>query len=364
MKNYLEHLKLPALYKKTPHKTGLPPGTLIYTGTRKQEPVQIALIDYDQSQLEERQLDSIQQMSELSKTDSNSWVNLDGIHNVELIEQIGQQFQLHPLVLEDIVHVGQRPKVEDYDTYLYIVLKMLQYNKDSRTVESEQVSIILSQHCLVTFQERPGDVFEAVRQRIRSCKGRIRKMGCDYLAYALIDAIVDEYFTILEIFGERIETLEEVLLSDSDRDIFHDIHHLKRELTLLRRSIWPLREMVLGLDRSENALVKKPTKIFLRDLYDHTIQIMDTIESFRDVASSLLDLYMSMVSNRMNNVMKVLTIIATIFIPLGFIAGVFGMNFENMPELTWQWAYPVGFWAVIAAIVVGMFMFFMKKKWL
>ena len=364
MKNYLEHFKLPTLYKKTSQKTGLPPGTLIYTGTRKQEPVQIELIDYDEKQLEEKKLDSVQQILEYQKTDSNSWINLDGIHNVEFIEHIGQQFQLHPLVLEDIVHVGQRPKMEDYDTYLFIVLKMLQYDEQSRTVETEQVSMILGPHYLMTFQERPGDVFESVRQRIRSTKGRIRKMGCDYLGYALIDAIIDEYFKILEAFGERIESLEELLLNDTDRDILHEIHHIKRELTLLRKSVWPLREMIAGLDRTETGIMKKSTKIYLRDLYDHTIQIMDTLESFRDVSSGLLDLHMSMVSNRMNNVMKVLTIIATIFIPLGFIAGVFGMNFEHMPELKLPWAYPFGFWAVIAGIVIGMFVFFKRKKWL
>jgi magnesium transporter len=364
MKQYLEHLKLPTLYKKTSQKTGLPPGTLIYTGTRKQEPIRIELIDYDENQLEEKKLESVQQITELQKTDSNSWINLDGIHNVEFIDQIGQQFRLHPLVLEDIVHVGQRPKLEDYDTYLYIVLKMLQYNETSRTVESEQVSMILGPHYLMTFQEHAGDVFESVRQRIRSTKGRIRKMGCDYLAYALMDAIVDEYFKILEAFGERIEAIEESLLNNSNRDIFHEIYHIKRELTLLRKSVWPLREMIAGMDRSEAGIMAKNTKLFLRDLYDHTIQIIDTIESFRDVSSGLLDLHMSMVSNRMNNVMKVLTIIATIFIPLGFIAGVFGMNFDNMKELRWQWAYPTGFWTLIVAIVIGMFVFFKRKKWL
>ncbi|MHC5156739.1 MAG: magnesium/cobalt transporter CorA, partial [Planctomycetota bacterium] len=293
-----------------------------------------------------------------------SWINIDGIHNVEIIEQIGKHFDLHSLVLEDIVHVGQRPKLEEFDDHLFIVLKMLSYNQQDHSVESEQVSMILGSHYLLTFQEHTGDVFEQIRQRIRSGKGRIRKMGCDYLAYALVDAIVDNYFQILEVFGERIESLEESLLVDSGRDILHDIHHLKRELTFLRRSVWPLREMVAGMERMESALIKKSTRIFIRDLYDHTIQIMDTVESFRDVASGLLDLYMSSVSNRMNAVMKVLTIIATIFIPLGFIAGVFGMNFEHMPELKWQWAYPVGFWTMIVFIVAGMVWFFKQKKWL
>ena len=364
MKIDLNHLKLPSLYKKTSNKTGLPPGTLVYTGDKKAESVRIHLIDYDETKVDEKPLDSIQQISALRQTDSNSWINLDGIHNVELIEQIGREFELHPLILEDIAHTGQRPKMEDYDTGLYIVLKMLQYDEQKQAVESEQVSIILGPHYLVTFQERSGDVFEIVRQRIRSGKGRVRKMGCDYLAYALIDAIVDNYFHILETFSERIERMEDILLNEPTDAVLAQIHSLKRELTLLRKSVWPLRELVAGLDRVESGLIKKTTRVFIRDLYDHTIQIIDTIESFREVVAGMMDLYMSVVSNRMNAVMKVLTIIATIFIPLGFIAGVFGMNFVHMPELKWQWAYPVGFWAIILAIVTAMFWFFKHKKWL
>ena len=360
----LNPIKFSSLYKKAPQKTGLPPGTLVYTGSYVDKPLELTLIDYDEANLNEKKLESVEDIFACKDSSTVSWINIDGIHNVEMIEQIGKHFDLHSLVLEDIVHVGQRAKLDEFDQHLFIVLKMLSYNEQTHAVENEQVSMVLGPGYLLTFQEHPGDVFEQIRQRIRSAKGRIRKMGSDYLAYTLMDSIVDEYYKILEIFGERIETLEDSLLSNSDHDILHEIHHLKRELTLLRRSVWPLREMVSALDRSEGSLIQKSTKIFLRDLYDHTIQIMDTIESFRDVASGLLDLYMSMVSNRMNNVMKVLTIIATIFIPLGFIAGVFGMNFENMPELKWWWAYPVGFWVLIAAIVVGMVIFFKRKKWL
>jgi len=360
----LKPLKFSSLYKKTTLKTGLPPGTLVYTGAHADKSPELTLIDYDEANLTEKKLESVQETFICKDSKTVSWINIDGVHNVEIIEQIGKHFDLHSLVLEDIVHVRQRPKIEEFEDHLFIVLKMLSYNERSQSVESEQVSMILGSHYLLTFQEHTGDVFEQIRQRIRSGKGRIRKMGSDYLAYALIDAIVDNYFHILEVFGERIESLEESLLSNSGRDILHDIHHLKRELTLLRKSVWPLREMVSGLERMESALVKKGTRIFIRDLYDHTIQIIDTIESFRDVASGLLDLYMSSVSNRMNAVMKVLTIIATIFIPLGFIAGVFGMNFENMLELKWQWAYPVGFWSLIVLIVAGMVWFFKRKKWL
>lgn len=365
MKIDLNHFKLPSLYKRPPQKTGgLPPGTPVYTGVEKQEPVRIYLIDYDETKADEKVVDSVQQISPLRQTDSNSWINFDGIHNVEMVEQIGQMFELHPLVLEDIVHTAQRPKMEDYDSYLYIVLKMLQYNDQKHAVESEQVSMILGPHCLITFQERQGDVFEMVRQRIRSGKGRIRKMGCDYLAYGLIDAIVDHYFHILEIFSERIERLEEVLLDEPTDEVLGQIHALKRELTLLRKSVWPLRELVAGLDRLESGLIKKATKVFIRDLYDHTIQIIDTIESFREVVAGMMDLYMSAVSNRMNAVMKVLTIIATIFMPLAFVAGVFGMNFKHMPELEWQWSYPIGFWSVIVLIMLTMIVYFKRKNWL
>jgi magnesium transporter len=357
-------LKLPSLYKKKSSKTGLPPGTLVYTGEAKPEPVRIDLIEYNETTINEKKLDSIGQIADFQRTEINSWINFDGIHDVGLIEHIGQEFHLHPLVLEDIAHIGQRSKMEDYGDYLYIVLKMLQYNENTHTVEAEQVSMILGPHWLLTFQEHEGDVFEMVRQRIRSGKGRVRKMACDYLAYALIDAIVDYYFHVLELLSEQIEELEEVLLNNPTDAVLGRIHSLKRELTLLRKSVWPLRELVAGLDRLESGLVEKPTKVFVRDLYDHTIQIIDTIESFREVVAGMMDLYMSAVSNRMNAVMKVLTVIATIFIPLGFVAGIFGMNFDHMPELQWQWAYPLGFWLMIGVIVIGMLVYFKVKKWL
>lgn len=364
MKLHLERLKLPSLYHRTPQKIGLPPGTPVYTGLEQAKPVKIELIDYDESGVREQVLDPSEPLSPFCGTGSASWINVDGIHQVDLLEKVGRQLDLHPLVLEDIVHTGQRPKMEDYDSYLYIVLRMLQYDQQRHAVDSEQVSIILGPHYLITFQEHEGDVFELVRQRIRTGKGRIRKMGCDYLAYALIDAIVDHYFHVLEKFSEQIEQLEEVLLNNPTDAVLGRIHVLKRELTLLRKSVWPLRELVAGLDRLESGLVKKSTKVFIRDLYDHTIQIIDTIESFREVVSGMTDLYLSVVSNRMNGVMKVLTIIATIFIPLGFIAGVFGMNFEHMPETEWYWSYPVGFWTLIVVIMTGMVLYFKSKKWL
>jgi len=288
---------------------------------------------------------------------------LFGLHEVEIIEKLGKQFELHSLILEDILHTEQRPKYEDFDKYIFIVLGMLSFNEEIQAVESEQVSLILGANFVISFQERTGDVFEPIRDRIRNAKGRIRKMGPDYLAYALTDAIVDSYFAILEKVGEKIESMEEELVSDPTEKTLHQIHTMKREMISLRRSVWPLREVISGMQKSESSVIKELTEIYLRDVYDHTIQIIDTIESFRDMVSGMLDIYLSSISNKMNAVMKVLTIIATIFIPLTFVAGIYGMNFEHMPELKWKWAYP-GVWVVMLVITGIMLTYFRRKKWL
>jgi magnesium transporter len=266
---------------------------------------------------------------------------VDGLHELNVVEKMGAHFGIHPLVLEDIVHTGQRTKAEEFETYIYIVLKMLVYDETVDHITAEQVSLLLGPHILFSFQEKEGDVFEYVRERIRKARGRIRKSGCDYLAYALMDAVVDQYFAILERLGDKIEALEEQLLEQPTPQILEDIHHLKREMIFMRKQVWPLREVINSLIKDPSELIQETTHIYLRDVYDHTIQVIDTIESFRDVLSGLSDLYLSTVSNRMNEVMKVLTIMATIFIPLTFIAGIYGMNFEFMPELKWQWSYPV-----------------------
>jgi len=280
-----------------------------------------------------------------------------------VIEKLGTAFDLHPLLLEDILSTAQRPKFEDYEKSIFLVLKMLRFGDDHQVVETEQVSLIVGPNFVLSFQERVGDVFDSVRDRLRSGKGRIRKLGADYLAYSLLDAIVDSYFLVLEKLGERIEDLEEELVSDPSQKTLRHIHTLKREMITLRRSIWPLRELVGGLQRSESPLVAESTRVYLRDVYDHTVQIIDTIESFRDMVSGMLDIYLSSVSNRMNAVMKVLTIIATLFIPLTFIAGVYGMNFEHMPELKWRYSYAV-VWAVMIGVASIMLAYFRRKKWL
>jgi magnesium transporter len=281
---------------------------------------------------------------------------------VGLIERLGKQFELHPLILEDILSTEQRPKLEDYDKHLFIVVRMLTYNGQADSVEAEQVSMVVGANFLISFQEAVGDVFDVIRDRIRNAKGRIRKMGADYLAYSLIDALVDNYFGILERLGEKIGSVEEELVTKPSQETLRRIQFLKREMIFLRKSVWPLREVINGLQRSESSLVTKPTVIYLRDVYDHTIHIMDTIESFRDMISGMLEIYVSSISNKLNSIMKVLTIIATIFIPLTFIVGVYGMNFPNMPELRWRWSYPL-VWVVIIASAVGMLVYFRKKNW-
>lgn len=355
--------------KKRSHKSGLPPGTLVHVGAKKVEKTNITVIDYDVDNFVEKELKTIEECFPRRDKQAVSWINLTGLHQLDIIEKTGKHFDLHPLVLEDIVNTGQRPKIEDFDSYLFIVIKMLYPDEGHAEVHSEQVSLIVGSHVVISFQEKAGDVFNPVRERIRSGKGRIRKMGTDYLAYALLDAIVDSYFAILEKFSEEMEETEKKLVSDPGPQILQDLHRLKGEMIFLRKSIWPLREVLSGLLRRESSLIQESTVLYLRDVYDHTIQIIDTIETFRDLISGMLDTYLSSVSNKMNEVMKVLTVIATTFIPLTFIAGIYGMNFNpevspwNMPELNWEYGYFVAM-GIMIIIALGMVLYFKGKKWL
>ncbi|WP_407356728.1 magnesium/cobalt transporter CorA [Methanolobus sp. WCC5] len=344
-------------------KAGLSPGSLVHVGEERTEKPKITIIDYDRDNFQERVVDNIEECFPFKDYPTISWINIDGIHQVDIIEKLGKHFGLHPLVMEDIVHTNQRPKMEDYDSYIYIVLKMLWFAEDDTDVKAEQVSIILGQNYVISFQEVEGDTFNFVRERLRTSKGRIRLMGADYLAYALLDSIVDNYFIIIERFGEIIEDLEEQLIEKPSPETLQSIHDLKKEMIYLRKSVWPLREVISGLQRSESSLIKESTFAFLKDIYDHTIQVADAIETFRDVLSGILDVYLSSVSNKMNEVMKTLTIIATIFIPLTFVAGVYGMNFEYMPELAWELAYPA-VWFVFILIFVSMYAYFRRKNWM
>ena len=351
------------LIKKRSHKAGLPPGTITPMTDERGAKLRITAIDYDESQLEEIEAKTIEDVLPFKAKPTVTWINLDGIHRTDVIEEIGRNFGIHPLVLEDIVNTGQRPKMEDFGDYLYVVIRMLCHNADNDEVRSEQVSLVIGPNFVISFQEMEGDVFDTIRDRIRKAKGRIRKMGADYLAYALIDAVVDGYFLILERFGERIEGMEDELIANPSPEALQTIHTLKRELIYLRKSVWPLRETISGMQRSESSLIADGTQLYLRDVYDHTIQVIDTVESLRDMVSGMLDTYLSSVSNRMNEVMKVLTIIATIFIPITFIAGIYGMNFAFMPELGWRGGYFVVL-GVMAGAALAMVIYFRRKRWL
>ena len=351
------------LFRSFPQKPGATPGTLVYTGPERVEPVVVHLIEYDQDVCEERDLSLDTDFKEISEASRLTWINLDGLDDLDLTKKIGTAFDLHPLVQEDLVNTGQRPKVEEYDQYFFVVLRMLTWDAGSLSVKNDQVGIIIGDGHVLSFQEGAGDVWQRVRERIRAESGRLRNRGSDYLAYALIDAIVDNYFNILESFAEQMEVLEEEVLKTPTEETMHRIHSLRQEMVVVRRAVWPLRELVNTLVRTESPLIDAGTGVFLRDVYDHTIQVVDIAESLREVVSGLMDLYMSSVSNRMNEIMKVLTIMASIFIPLTFLAGIYGMNFEGMPELGIPWAYPA-ILGIMGALAIGLLVFFRKRGWL
>lgn len=361
--NPVHHLKIVGrLVRRSPKRPGSAPGTIVHTGRKKVERARISFMDYDASDLRERELESVDACFPLRDTSTVTWVNVDGLHDVELIRKLGDHFGFHPLVLEDIASVGQRPKAEEHDDYLYLVLHMLSFDARTRRVESEQVSLVVGPNYVFSFQERVGDVFDAVRDRLRSTKGRIRARGTDYLAYALMDAIVDGYYSVLEQVGNEIEELDLQVMEEPEQGTLYRIHDLKREMLVIRRAVWPLRDVMSQLLRSDHPGIADETKVFLRDVYDHTVQALDTVETLRDLASGLTDLYLSSVGHRQNEVMKVLTIMASIFIPLTFLAGVYGMNFEYMPELSVPWAYPAVL-GVMAAVGAGMTWYFKRRGW-
>jgi magnesium transporter len=347
---------------KRSQKAGLPPGSLVYVGDETAGKTTIEVIDYTWERIDEVSVQDAGDLAAYRDSETVTWINITGLHEVGVVEKVGEIFGLHPLILEDILNTEQRPKMEDYDETIYVVMKMIGSLEDER-VADEQISLVLGERYVISFQERPGDVFDPVRDRIRSPRWRARRFGADYLAYALIDALVDGYFHVIERFGERIETVDDLIISDPDPDTIRSIRELRRELIFLRKSVWPMREVISGLERSDSVLITQQTRIYFRDVYDHTIQVIDTLETYRDMAAGMLDIYLSSTSNRMNEVMKVLTIIATIFIPLSFIAGVFGMNFRNMPELEWGYGYPASL-ALMAGVAFVMLIYFRKKRWI
>jgi len=355
--------KMPGILKKRAGKAGLPPGTLVHIGEKSDREIRIKVLDYGPDRCVEKEIAGIEECFYFAEPSVISWIDMEGLHEVELIQKLGDCQGFNPLMLEDIVNTDQRPKLEDFGDYLYIVVKMLSEGSDGG-IAVEQLSLVLGANFLISFQEGlDGDPFGPIRDRLKGGKGKIRTMGADYLAYALIDAVVDGYFGVLERIGERIEDLEEEVVSAPSPDTVRRIHHLKRQMIVLRKVLWPLREVIGALERRESSLVSEPVTIYLRDVYDHTIQAIDAVEAYRDILAGLLDVYLSSISNRLNEIMKFLTIIGTIFLPLSFIAGLYGMNFKNMPELGWEWGYPACL-LLMSAISVGMLFFFKRRKWL
>ena len=349
---------------KRSRKAGLPPGTPVYTGERKSENTRIMLLHYNEQDAVEQEMKSAQECLSLRNAPGVTWINITGLHEVETLAQFGAAFALHPLVLEDILNTDQRPKIEDYGDYLYIVIRRLgSAAAGTEDVQMEQISLILGPNLVISFLESDSGVFDGVKERILKNRGRLRRFGADYLAYELMDAVVDNYFGVFEKLGERIDLLQETLISRPTSASLQALYALKRELLSLRKSVWPLREVLSGMQRGDSALIQRDTGLYLRDVYDHTAHIIDTLETYRDMLASMMDIYLSSLSIRLNEVMKVLTIIATIFMPLTFIVGVYGMNFHHMPELSWRWGYPL-VWLLMTGVSVGMLAFFRRKKWI
>ncbi len=356
-------------HRRLSRKLGLKPGSVVYVGAERTEPVHIDVIDYSESEYTQKSYLTVDEAAKYMDSPSISWINVNGIHNAELVESLGNKFRIHSLALEDAVNTGQRPKIEDSEEYIFIVLKMLSGFTESGDIKSEQVSVIFGKQWVITFQETGEDVFEPIRKRIYRTEPRVRFMSSDYLAYALVDAVVDHYFVLLEHMGEKIDSLDDNVSDNPKPGDLESIRKLKRQLIFMRKAVWPLREVIGGLERNESALVKDSTAPYIRDLYEHVIQVIDTVETFRDMVSGLLDLYHTGISNRMNEIMKVLTIFASVFIPLGFLAGVYGMNFDtsvspfNLPELGYRYGY-IMFWCAVVLIGGGLFWFFRSRKWL
>lgn len=350
------------LFKRSLKKRGLPPGTLTVPEGVTTGPPTVTLLQYDSGTFTEKTVTSDETLvHEIPGT--VAWLNSDGLGDIELFRRAGREFDIHDLSLEDILNIDQRPKIEEHEGYFLIIVKMIYCNQPTSEIEVEQISLILRDNLVITFQEKPGDVFEGIRERLRNNKGRIRRERADYLLFALLDAIVDNYFMVFEQLGEQITACENEVISSPLPSTSAKIHALRNRLIMLRRAIWPLRDVVSELKRAESDLFGDETKPYFKDLYDHTLQIIEAMETYRDVLSGLLDGYQNAVSNRMNEIMKILTIISTLFIPLSFLAGLYGMNFKNMPELEWPWGYPL-LLAVMGLLAAGLLLFFRRKRWI
>ena len=352
----------PKRKKKAASKIGMPPGSIVYLGEKKVDKVTIKVTEYDEAGAETYEIKSVEEIDPFTDTPQVTWISVCGLHETDFLKQVGEKFKIHPLVLEDILNVDTRPKIEITDDYLFIVMKLVLFNPDQKILETEQVSFILGRSFLFSFSERTDEIFNPIKDRITSQLGKIRKRGSDYLLYALMDIVVDHYFLALEKIDELIESLDDEVIKNPERSQIESIYNLRNLLLHIRRSVYPLREIVNQLIKDDSDLLDESIEPYLRDLYDHTIHITETIEQQREVTNGLMEIYLSMMSNKMNEVMKVLTVIATIFIPLTFIVGIYGMNFPNMPEMNWPWAY-FAVWGIMIAVVVGMVVYFRRKNW-
>lgn len=346
---------------KSDQLIGQAPGTLIYTGKKRTEKVSIEVFSYDEESLDRVKGDNIAEALSVCREDRVNWINIAGLHNEAIIEQIGEAYQLSNLLLEDVLMVDQRPKVEDFDEHMLFTIKMF-HNKTAAGIEYEQISFVLGKNYVISFQENPEDIFDLLRERLEGSFGKIRQKKADYLFYRFIDTIVDNYFLVLDTVAIKLEELEDEVLERPSIQSLQKLQVIRKETIFLRRSIYPLRESINFLNKSESSLLRRETERFLNDVYDHTIQVIESLETYRDLQSSIKDLYMNMTSNKMNEIMKVLTIMSTIFIPITFIAGIYGMNFQYMPELGYSWAYPA-VWGLMSLVVITMLLYFRSKKW-
>jgi magnesium transporter len=350
--------------KKLARKSGMPPGSLVYTGhVAVSNDAKITLFDFDEQHCVEKNITKIEECLPFANASSVTWINVDSVQTPGVLEAFGKTLGFHPLMLEDVLNTEQRPKYEDYGDYVFVVVKMLDLEGPERQMTIEQLSLVVGANYVISFQERPGDVFNPVRERIRKGVGRIRKMRPDYTAYAIIDSVVDRYFDVIDHIGNKIEKLENELVSNPKPNTLREIHALRRELIFVRKSVWPLREVIASLQRTDSDLIHDNTGLYLRDLYDHVIRITDSIDTYRDMLSGMQDVYLSSISNRTNEVMKVLTLFSSIFLPLTFITGLFGMNFHNFPELDWQYGFQ-GTLVLLLLLGVSMLVFFKFKKWI
>jgi magnesium transporter len=353
--------KISFINRQRSKKSFLPPGTVEPNNAMQAENVVITIIQYNEKFIQETIITNLNELKDVTSNNLVTWINVDGIHDASVIEKIGSIYAIHPLTLEDVTNADQRAKFEDYESYIVVMMKMLHYDTE---LHSEQLSIILKNNLVITFQEVHGiDAFSPIRKRLKEAKGRVRRFGADYLCYALIDAVVDVYFNILEVVGDKVELIDEQLIAGPEPNTLQVLHGMKREIIFLRKAVWPMRDMIGSMERSQTELIKPSTDLYLRDVHDHVIRVIETVENYRDLINGIMDLYLSSLSNKLNEVMKVLTIISTLFIPVTFIVGVYGMNFDYMPELRSPYGYAAT-WVIMLAIMLSLVYYFRRKKWL